>query len=82
MPGLKQSSYQSEDESTDVEEFSSQSNASKASLIKKEEIFNHPHAVNSPELQDFHQANCYDNEGYETDDSGYGEFCSHKFRDQ
>ncbi|CAL1289609.1 unnamed protein product [Larinioides sclopetarius] len=76
MPGMKEET--SDGDSTDVEEFSCQSNSlsiiSKGSTagIKREEVFNHPHAVVAVaplELRDFHQANCFDNEGYESDDS-------------
>ncbi|GBN01802.1 hypothetical protein AVEN_226617-1, partial [Araneus ventricosus] len=73
MPGLKEET--SDGDSTDVEEFSCQSNSlsttSKGSTagLKREEVFNHPHAVAPPELRDFHQASCFDNEGYESDDS-------------
>ncbi|GFR02148.1 hypothetical protein TNCT_232281, partial [Trichonephila clavata] len=75
MPVMKESADFSDENSTDQEEVSSRSNTfsvtSKGSVPKcdKEEIFNHPHAI--PELADFTPASCFDNEGYEGDDSDY-----------
>ncbi|GFY45442.1 hypothetical protein TNIN_234551 [Trichonephila inaurata madagascariensis] len=75
---MRESANFSDENSTDQEEVSSRSNTfsatSKGSVTKcdKEEFFNHPHAINIPELEDFKPASCFDNEGYEADDSDYG----------
>ncbi|XP_055942439.1 cyclic nucleotide-gated cation channel beta-3-like isoform X3 [Argiope bruennichi] len=73
MPEMKEEA--SDGDSTDIEEFSCQSNTlivtskGTVAMLNKGERFNHPHAVAPPELRDFHQASCFDNEGYESDDS-------------